>query len=178
MTDPPPPAPSAAPPPPPPRGFWRRRLIDPLKVQLSLGVSPDKLAATLAAGTVCALFPFLGFTILLCLGLGLSFRMNHPILQTLNQLLGPLQIVLIPLYVRLGEWIWRADYGERFNVRAMVNAFRDASIGEFLEQFGRAGLHAFTAWLVTAPLLLALLYYTLRPLLRRLRSPGPTPPTL
>jgi uncharacterized protein (DUF2062 family) len=115
------------------------------------------------------LFPFLGFTSLLNLGVGLRLKLNQPLLQTLNQVLGPLQLVMIVVYVRLGEWLWRAQ-DERFTIAEMLRFFREASLGGFLQRFGWAGIHAFTAWAVTSPLLLAAVYYLTRPALRRLAS--------
>jgi uncharacterized protein (DUF2062 family) len=147
--------------------FWQRRVRDPIVALFTQGITPDKVALTLAVGTACSLFPFLGFTSLLNLGVGLRLRMNQPILQTLNQLLGPVQLVMILAYVRLGEWLWRM-HDDRFTVAEMLRAFREASLGEFLSRFGWAGVHAFTAWALTAPLLIAALYYGLRPTMRRL----------
>ena len=151
----------------PRHGFWRRRLLDPVVALLTQGVTPDKVAATLAVGTACAMFPFLGTTALLCLGVGLWLRMNQPILQTLNQLLGPLHLVMILAYVRLGEWIWRAPVEDRFSIIEMITAFAELTFGEFFQRFGQAGLHALTAWVLTTPPLIAALYYGLRPVLRR-----------
>jgi hypothetical protein len=147
-------------------GFWRRRLLQPLQRQLVQGVTPRKLAATLAVGTVCSLFPFLGFTSLLNLGVGVALRLNQPLLQGWNQLLGPLQLLLILPYVRAGERLWGAPTGA-FSLDAMLEAFAGASWGEFFARFGWAGVHAFTAWLVTAPLLLATLYLPLVPVFTR-----------
>ncbi len=148
------------------RAFWRRRIVQPIRAQLTQGVSPDQVASTLAVGTACSLFPFLGFTTLLNLGVGLALRMNQPILQTLNQLLGAVQLALILVYVRLGETIWGAT-GGHFTLGEVLRVFREASLGSFLAQFGWAGIHAFTAWLLTAPLLVAAIYFPLRPVLRR-----------
>jgi uncharacterized protein (DUF2062 family) len=149
--------------------FWQRRVVAPLLVQLTQGVTPDKLAATLAVGTACSLLPFLGFTSLLNLLVGVALRMNQPVLQSLNQLLGPLQLVLILGYLRLGEIIWR-DPAMPFTVSGMVETFGGRTLVEFLRIFGRAGLHALTAWALTAPLLVAALYFLLRPAMRRLAS--------
>jgi len=150
-------------------GFWRRRLGEPVLAQLTLGVTPDKLTATFAVGAACAVFPFLGFTSLLNLGAGLVLRMNQPILQTLNQLLGPLQLLLILAYVRLGEWIWR-DQENHFTLAEMLDTFHRSSFGEFLQRFGWAGIHAFTAWLISVPAILAAIYYSLRPVMARLAA--------
>lgn len=152
-----------------PPSFWHRRVRGPLIALFTQGVTPDKIALTFAVGSACSLFPFLGFTSLLNLGAGLWLRLNQPLLQTLNQVLGPLQLLLILGYVRLGEWLWRAQ-GDRFTLGEMIQVFRDASVGEFLQRFGWAGVHALTAWTVTSPLLMFVVYYFLRPILRRLAS--------
>ena len=137
--------------------FWQRRVREPIIALFTQGITPDRVALTLAVGTACSLFPFLGFTSLLNLGVGLWLRLNQPILQTLNQLLGPVHLVMIVLYVRLGEWLWRMQ-DDRFTVGEMLRVFREASLGEFLHHFGWAGIHAFTAWALTTPLLIAVVY--------------------
>jgi uncharacterized protein (DUF2062 family) len=149
--------------------FWQRRVRTPLVALFTQGITPDKIAQTFAVGSACSLFPFVGFTSLLNLGAGLWLRLNQPLLQTLNQVLGPLQLLLILPYVRLGEWLWHAQ-DERFTIREMLQVFRDASMGEFLQRFGWAGIHAFTAWALTSPLLAIAVYHLLRPALHRLAS--------
>lgn len=149
--------------------FWRRRVREPLVALFTQGVTPDKIALTLGVGTACSLFPFLGTTTALNLGVGLWLRLNQPLLQSLNYLLTPVHLAMILVYVRLGEWIWRAQ-DDHFTVAEMLRVFRDASLADFLRRFGWAGLHAFTAWALTAPLLVAVLYFSLRPALRRLAS--------
>jgi uncharacterized protein (DUF2062 family) len=154
-------------------GFWQRRVGQPILAQLRQGVAPDTIALTLGVGTACSLFPFLGFTTLLNLGAGIALRMNQPILHTVNVLLAPVQLALILVYVRAGELIWR-DSAHLFTVGEMLQVFRDASLTEFLVRFGWAGLHALTAWLITSPVLVAIITLSVRPLLRRL-APGKTP---
>lgn len=152
-----------------PRSFWRRRVHDPIRALFTQGITPDQVAATLAVGTACSLFPFLGFTSLLNLVVGLRLRFNQPILQTLNYLLTPVHLAMILIYVRLGEWLWQA-HDDRFTITEMLRVFRESTIVEFFQRFGWAGIHAFTAWALTAPLLIALLYHLLRPALRRMAS--------
>ena len=153
----------------PPGSFWQRRVRIPLLALFTQGITPDRVALTLGVGGVCSLFPFLGFTSLLNLGVGLWLRLNQPLLHTLNQVLGPVQLTMILGYVRLGEWLWQAQ-GDRFTIGEMLRVFRTASLSGFLQRFGWAGVHAFTAWALTSPLLLALVYYLTRPALRRLAS--------
>ena len=153
----------------PPRSFWQRRLVDPIARQLTQGVTPAKITFTLAVSSVCSLFPFLGFTWLLNLVVGLPLRLNQPIMQTLNQLMTPVHLPMIVVYVKAGEWIWGAK-GEAFSVVEMMQNFADLSLGEFLQRFGWIGVYAFTAWIITAPLVFALVYFPLRPVIRRLAT--------
>lgn len=145
--------------------FWQRRLVAPLRTQLTQGVTPDRLALTFAVGTACSLLPFFGLTTLFNLVVGLRLRLNQPILQAVNYLLSPVQLALILVYVRAGEWIWRAD-PVPLSIPTLVAAFR-ADPWAFLEGFGLTGVHAATAWLLSVPVIVAALYYPLRPALRR-----------
>jgi len=147
-------------------GFWRRRIVDPLIHLLRQGTSPEELTRALAAGTACSLFPFFGATSVLNLLVGWWQKLNQPVMQTMNQLLGPAQLAMIAVYVWLGEWIWGVD-GPRFSVAEMWAVFRDASWGDFLRHFGWAGIHALTAWMLTAPMIAGAVYVLLRPVIRR-----------
>lgn len=162
------------PPSAPPRSFWQRRVRDPLVALLTHGVTPEKLASGVAWGVVCSLFPFLGLTTLLNASVAYWRRLNQPLLQAINYALTPLHLVMILVYVRLGEWIWIAD-DERFAVSEMIKSFHELSIPDFLRKFSFAGLHAFTAWALTAPLIWCAAYYLSRPALRRLAHLLPAP---
>ena len=152
-------------PPEPPASFWQRRLFRPVRAQLLQGITPDKVALTFAVGTACSLLPFFGFTSLLNLGVGLWLRLNQPILQTLNQLLGPLQLLLILVYVRIGERIWGAP-PTPLSVSTLLHSFRQ-NPAAFVQRFGWTGVHAATAWVLSVPLIVASLYYGLRPVIRK-----------
>jgi uncharacterized protein (DUF2062 family) len=141
-------------------------VLQPIRTQLTQGVAPDQIAATVAVGTACSLFPIFGVTSIVNLIVGLGLRMNQPILQSLNQLLGPLQIALILVYVRMGEFIWQSSE-RHFTLKDMLREFRERSLGDFLQQFGWAGAHALTAWLITSPFLVGAIYLAARPALRR-----------
>ena len=154
------------PPAPTEPSFWQRRLVAPLRAQLTQGVTPDKLAFTVALGTACSLLPFLGCTTLLNLAVGLWLRLNQPILQTVNYLLSAVQLVLILVYVRLGELIWHAP-PMPLSLTQLLQTFRD-SPAAFLHRFAWTGVHAATAWLLSVPLIVTAIYFPLRPALRRL----------
>ncbi len=163
-----------------PKGsFWQRRVRTPLLNLLTDGVTPEKLASAIAWGFVCSLFPFLGLTTGLNALVGYWRRLNQPLLQALNYALSPLHLIMILVYVRIGEWLWRAR-GDQFSIVDMLTSFKELSFGAFLHKFAWAGVHAFTAWSLTAPLLFALVYFPARVALRRLSHllpPDAAPPT-
>lgn len=154
---------------PPPRAvsFWRRRVVAPITAQLTLGATPDRLAFTVAIGATAAIFPLLGATTALTLVAGLSMRLNQVVLHTINQLLGPLQLALILVYVRAGEWLWRTP-SDDFSVADVVTTFHQRGLGDFLRRFGWAGVHAVSAWALSAPLVVGAVYLVARPPIRRL----------
>jgi uncharacterized protein (DUF2062 family) len=129
--------------------------------QLTLGVKPDRLAITFAVAATTAIFPLLGATTALTLGAGLAFRLNQVVLHTVNQLLGPLQLLLILVYVRAGEWLWHSP-SDHFSVADVVRTFHESGAAEFLRRFGWAGVHAVTAWAVSAPFVCFVVYLLVR----------------
>ena len=154
-----------------PPSFWQRRVVAPLRTQLTQGVTPDRLALTFAVGTACSLLPFLGFTTLLNFSVGLWLRLNQPILQTLNQLLGGVQLALILVYVRVGEFLWHSPHLP-LSLMQLTADFRADPWG-FFQRFAWTGVHAATAWIVSVPFIVAAIYFALRPALRHLAAARP-----
>ncbi len=139
-------------------------MIDPIARQLTQGITPEKVALTLAVGSALALFPILGTTTLLCLLAGIVLRLNQPIIQLVNALCTPLHIPVIYGFVRMGFWIFGIPYTHP-GIRMMEHMlWYDPR--EFLDQFGRTALHAIVAWAVIAPFWMILVYLFALPVLR------------
>lgn len=134
--------------------------------QLRQGATPDGLALTSAVGLACGVFPFLGFTTGLCFLAALVLRLNQPVIHIINQLLWPVQLALIAVYVRAGAALFGAT-ALPFDVAEIQRVFQE-SPAEFWTRFGVMGLHALTAWILTLPVIVGIAYYLLRPVLRRL----------
>jgi uncharacterized protein (DUF2062 family) len=146
------------------RKFWHRWLIDPIHQQLTQGVSPEKIALTLALGSALALFPVLGTTTLLCLTAGVVLSLNQPILQAINALCGFIWIPLLVAFVHLGD-ILTGSSSSSVNVSRMFSLFRQHP-GQFFQQFGVTALHGILGWTVTAPFWIPLVYFAVRGPLR------------
>jgi uncharacterized protein (DUF2062 family) len=146
--------------------FWRERVLALILGQLAQGITPEKIALTIALGLNLGLFPILGATTMLCLLVGVWLKLNQPVIQLINWLASPLQLMMILVFVRIGEWIMRAQRVS-FSIPELIRRFR-ASPTKFFQEFGLTGLHGIVAWLVIAPFLTMLIYFTLLPLLKKL----------
>ena len=146
----------------------------PIVAQLTQGVTPGKIALAVGTGVACGVFPFVGFTTALCFCVALAFRLNQPIIHLINQLLWPVQLVLIPVYIKAGGWLlgWPAA---AFNLAEARQLFWH-SPSEFWARFGRLGGQALSAWGLSAPILIVSTYFIVRPALERLASKGPPRP--
>jgi uncharacterized protein (DUF2062 family) len=147
----------------PRRRFWKRWLLDPIARQLTQGITPGKIAMSLAVGSALALFPILGTTTTLCVIAGVVLGLNQPIIQGVNALCTFVYFPLIVAFVRLGDAI--AGTGRSsLDLPLMIAMFRHHP-REFLHQFGMTALHAILGWAVVAPLWIPLVYLlALRPL--------------
>lgn len=148
------------------RSFVQRRLIAPLLALLRHGVTPRRLALSLALGVTIGLIPVLGLSTALCALVALGLRLNMPAIQLVNYLLTPVQLILIIPFLRLGEQLARAP---RFPV-TLESGLTLLSHGVFdaVRILWTAIVHATLGWLVLAPLIAGALYQILRPVFLRL----------
>ena len=149
---------------PPTQSAWNRRVVAPIVRQLRQGITPDKIALTIALGLVLGIFPILGATTALCALVALRMGLNQPIIQLVNYVVYPLQLIaLIPFY-RGGESLFGQPHIP-LAIPMLVARFR-ADAWAFLGDFGRIAMQGIVLWCLIAPLLAAAVYFTLRPALR------------
>jgi uncharacterized protein (DUF2062 family) len=150
--------------PAPARTFWQRWLLDPVRRQLTQGVSPGKIALSIAVGSALALFPILGTTTTLCLLAGIFLGLNQPILQAVNAVCLPIYLPGVVAFIRLGDWLTGSSTAS-LNVPVMF-ALASHHPGEFLRQFGATAAHAVLGWAAVAPFWIVGVFLILRPILR------------
>jgi uncharacterized protein (DUF2062 family) len=85
----------------------RKLLVEPLLRLLREGATPERLAWSLAAGFVIGVNPLLGSTTVLALLIAPAFRLNVVASQFTNHLAYPLELMLFPLFVKLGSLLFR-----------------------------------------------------------------------
>ncbi len=148
------------------RTLWQRRVLDPIVAQLTQGITPEKIALTVAVGSALALFPVLGTTTLLCLLVGVILRLNQPIIQVVNVLCAPIHFPLIYFTVRWGQWLFGVPRVP-FNMRYFLNLLWDDPVF-FMHRFGSTVFHAIVVWGIAAPFWTAAVYYLMLPMLREI----------
>ncbi len=146
--------------------FFRRRIVEPLLQLLRIGATPHQLAWSIAIGAVIGINPLLGSTTLLALALTPVFRLNVVASQLGNHVMYPLELLLFPVFVRLGIALFRTP-GLPLERKALIHAVKfhpwDTTRLLWLWEW-----HALVVWAVVAALLAPLLQRILRPLLEHM----------
>ncbi|MEO5713904.1 MAG: DUF2062 domain-containing protein [Luteolibacter sp.] len=149
-------------------GWWRRWLVAPVIGQLTCGISPERLAWTIAAGMVLGVFPVMGTTTLICLFAGWAFRLNQPVLHVFRAVVYPLHLVLILVFIHLGEHLFNQPLLS-FSIPELMGKFKESPL-QFCRDFGIAAFHGVVAWMVVAPFAALLIKMAALPVLRQLRD--------
>jgi uncharacterized protein (DUF2062 family) len=147
-------------------GFFHRRLVRPIVELLRQGVTPEKIALSIALGVALGVFPVLGSTTALCTLAALVLRLNLPAIQLINYFVYPLQIALLLPFFRLGERLFRAPHLPLSvpQIYAMIHA----SMMDAIRLLWTTTWHAMVVWCLAAPVFTALVYAPLVTTLRRI----------
>lgn len=144
--------------------FLRRRLWHPLRLLLRQGLTPEKLAASVAIAIGIAIFPVIGMTTLLCVVAAQVGRLNQPTMQLINYFSYPLQLLMLIPFIRLGERLFSSPR-LTLNADQIVAHIRADTFGA-LRFFWTSTWHAAVAWLMVVPLAIVMLTFLLIPVMR------------
>jgi len=148
------------------RGFFHRRVVGPVVALLTQGITPEKIALSLAFGIGLGVFPVLGSTTILCAAAALIFHLNLPSIQLVNYLVYPLQLFFLVPFIRLGEKLFRVT-PLRVSLTQMLSMVR-TDLPHATATLWLAGVHAMSAWLLIGPPAIMLLYFVLSRMLRQI----------
>lgn len=147
--------------------FWRERIVAIVLGQLAQGVTPQKVALSIALGISLGVIPVPGTTTALCAIAAIRLKLNQPIIQFVNWLVYPLQLALILVFVRIGEWMTHAPQAV-FTFPELIKLFHESPL-KFVQEFGICQLQGLIAWLFIAPIFTAILFFTLIPPLKQIQ---------
>src|SRR5580658_2908834 len=113
------------------------------------GISPRRLALTLALGFAVGCIPVVGIPTLVCAALALTLRLNLPAIQAANYAVMPLQMVLILPFVRLGGWLIASSHSQAVQAVNSGTLLHPAPM-RLATQMGWLAGQALLAWVVIA----------------------------
>jgi uncharacterized protein (DUF2062 family) len=142
------------------RASIRQQLVE----WLSQGITPRRLALTLALGCAIGCIPVVGVPTLLCAGLALALRLNQPAIQAANYAVMPAQIGLIVPFVRLGGWLFSSPNQPQLSAAQLLHTPPLHLAGGL----GVLAAEALAAWVVVAIPVVALMTLALTLVLRRI----------
>jgi uncharacterized protein (DUF2062 family) len=145
--------------------FFHRRPVRPILDLLRQGVTPEKIALSIALGVALGVFPVLGSTTALCALAALVLRLNLPAIQVVNYFVYPLQIALLIPFFRMGEWLFRSPHLP-LSV-SQIYAMIHANMWDAIRSLWTTAWHAVIVWCLLAPVFVAIVYAVLAPVLRR-----------
>lgn len=145
--------------------FLHRKLVRPLLDLLRQGVTPEKIALSVALGVVLGVFPALGWTTALCAIAAFALRLNLPAIQIVNYFMYPVQLALLLPFFRFGEKLFGAKHLP-ISIPQMFDLIH-ASVWNAIRLLWTTTWHAIVAWGLLAPLAVGGIYLVLMPLLRR-----------
>jgi uncharacterized protein (DUF2062 family) len=146
--------------------YLKRKLVSPLLGLLTMGLSPAKLALTVALGFIIGIMPLLGVATLVCTALGYRLRLNLPALLLICYLAGPFHLLLYLPFIKLGIWICGAsDF--RMSFDEILDLFRQDWLMA-LNKIWLANMLGVLAWALVSIPLGPLIFFSLRPLFRKM----------
>ena len=145
---------------------FKRRVAQPVLDLMRIGASPHGLAWALALGVGVGVNPLLGSTTLLALALAGVFRLNVVASQIGNHVVYPLELLLFPVWIKLGSVIFGTP-GIPLNHRALMDAVKHHP-WETTRKLWMWEWHALAVWAVCAAIVVPLLQMALCPVLTRM----------
>jgi uncharacterized protein (DUF2062 family) len=142
------------------------RWLQPFIQLLRQGVTPEKIALTVALGIILGVTPVLGSTTLLCTLAALVLRLNLPGIQLVNGAVYPLQLILLIPFYKLGAWMFSAD-ASALSLSGVLALLRQG-VWHAVGTLWVVTMHALLAWLVLGMVALSILYAALVPVVRGL----------
>ncbi|MHC4476639.1 MAG: DUF2062 domain-containing protein [Planctomycetota bacterium] len=155
-------------------GLWEKRLKQPVMALLKQGISHEKIALSISVGFTLGIFPVLGTTTALCAAAAFILRLNLPAIQLVNYIVYPLQLFFLVPFLKAGGWL----FGDQ-RYSQLGKEIIDLMKNDVWSSFGilwDLTVYAVVLWLILSPLMMVVLYKTLKPALGRLPldklSPG------
>lgn len=144
-----------------------RKITQLVRTLLTQGLTAQKIALTITCGVILGLTPIIGTTTMLCTLVALALGLNLPLIQVVNYLMYPLEILLLIPFLALGHWMI-TGHPLPLDLHHILLWFHQ---GWFyaLGRLWRYLLEGLLAWAVVGLVMGFLLYFILYGIFRHLR---------
>lgn len=132
------------------------KFVKEIKNAFIQGFTPEKIALSIAIGFIFGTVPFCISTFF-CTISGIILRLNQPVIQLINFMVFPLQIILFIPYLKLGEFIFN-EKTIPLNYYEIKEIF-SLSTKLFILKLGKAIIYALSGWIILSPIFFVLLYF-------------------
>lgn len=133
---------------------------------LRMGATPERLAWSLAMGVMIGINPVLGSTTVLALVLASAFRLNYVASQVGNHAVYPLQLLLLPLWIKMGSLLFGMP-GLKLGRRELMHAVKEHP-WQTTKALWTWEWHALVVWAIAAAVLTPLLAMAFKPVLSKM----------
>lgn len=138
----------------------KNKILIPFRLIPKDGLTPETLAFSITIGIIAGLFPVLGATTLVSLLLTLLFRQNILIVQSVQWLLGLVQVALIIPFMKFGAFITHQQ-AVHINLHQINLAFQPGIISG-IKSLALFQIYAILAWFILAIPVSLFSYFTFR----------------
>ena len=151
--------------------FNHSHIANVLTKALKQGTSPRELALTCALGVIIGLFPIIGTTTTICFITALLLRLNVAIIQLVNYVTFPLQVLFLVPFINAGTYIFNVK-PLPYDADQLIPLFKNNFWG-LVAEIGLALISGVGVWaLVSVPLFFMLFFSSLM-LLKKFRRQTP-----
>ncbi len=130
---------------------------------LRQGITPHKIALSIALGVMLGVTPLIGSSTILCAVVVVVFGINLPLIMVVNYLVYPLQLLLLIPFIQAGQWLFRQPpLPLSFTqIKNLLHVSFWHTLGMLWEYL----LHGLVAWSILGGIGACVIYLAARPLL-------------
>lgn len=137
---------------------------------LKQGITPHKIALGVAFGVLLGIAPVLGTTIVSCTLAALALRLNLVLIQIVNNLVYPFQLLLLIPFVQAGQWLFR-EPPMPLSAHQIVAMVEQSPWHAIVQLWGYT-VHGVVAWLLFSAVAGPFMYFVVALPLKRIMRKG------
>ena len=136
--------------------YFRKKVVEPVLNYLKQGVTPKKLSSAVAFGVVIGVVPLLGTTTILCALTATWLRLNMGLIQLINYVVYPLQLILFVPFIKVGTYLVGAA-PLAYSAEQIIELAKQKPL-ELMYEIGYANVLGVLIWLIAAPVVYIIIY--------------------